>query len=125
MDKANAYGLRRQAVVPTISLGNGTQVPRQPRPRCRLAHGSGQGSSLSLEQVNLLGSRLRIASLILATTMTLFFVRNLIGSADTCAKLGMSVALCGAMMAFTGVLATLLWARRDWCGPYLRMIEIA
>src|SRR5262249_42001775 len=44
---------------------------------------------------------------------------------DTCPKLGMSVALCGAMMAFTGVLATLLWARRDWCGPYLRMIEIA
>jgi eukaryotic-like serine/threonine-protein kinase len=125
MDKANAYGVRRQALVPTISLGNGEPTPRKPRPRCRLAHGSGQGSSLSLEQVNLLGSRLRIASLILATTMTVFFVRNLFGSADVCPKWGMSVALCGAMMAFTGVLAALLWARRDWCGPYLRMIEIA
>jgi serine/threonine-protein kinase len=29
------------------------------------------------------------------------------------------------MMVLTGVLAALLWARRDLCGPYLRLIEIA
>jgi serine/threonine-protein kinase len=90
-----------------------------------MAQGSGPGSSLTNEQVNLLASRLRIASLILASVLCGFFLRNLIESPELCPAWHLAVGLCGGMAVFAGVLAGLLWVRRDLCGPYLRLIEMS
>jgi eukaryotic-like serine/threonine-protein kinase len=123
MDQANAYGARRLAVGLTQEYVNGNAGPSKPRPRCRLAHGSGPGSNLTSEQVSLLASRLRIASLIHATAVGVFFIRNIFQTPEMAPDWTLSISLCGSMTVFTGVLAGLLWARRDLCGPYLRFIE--
>jgi eukaryotic-like serine/threonine-protein kinase len=125
MYQQNALRDRRPAVGLTQEYVSNDGPPSKPRPRCRMTQGSGLGSDLTGEQVGLLSSRLRIASLILATAMIVFFVRNLFEPQELSPDWSLSLGLCGGMMVLTSVLAGLLWARRDLCGPYLRLIEIA
>src|SRR5437588_644846 len=125
MHQARALYDRRPAVGMTQDYVSSDIAPSKQRPRCRMAHGSAPGSSLTSEQVSLLASRLRSASLILATTLFVFFFRNLIEPPELSPDWGLAVGLCGSMAVFTSVLAGLLWARRDLCGPYLRFIECA
>jgi serine/threonine-protein kinase len=123
--KQNALRDRRPAVGLTQEYVSDDPALKKPRPRCHMAQSSGLGSELTGEQVSVLASRLRIASLILATAMVFFFIRNLFEPQELSPDWNLAIGLCGGMMVLTGVLAALLWARRDWCGPYLRLIEIA
>jgi hypothetical protein len=75
--KQNALHDRRPAVGLTQEYVANDAPGKKPRPRCHIAQGSGLGSELTGEQVGILASRLRIASLILATAMVFFFIRNL------------------------------------------------
>ena len=110
MYKQNALRDRRPAVGLTQDYVSNDAPPSKPRPRCRMAQGSGLGSDLTGEQVGLLSSRLRIASLILATAMIVFFVRNLFEPQELSPDWSLSLGLCGGMMVLTSVLAGLLIA---------------
>jgi serine/threonine-protein kinase len=124
MDQPNAYGVRRQAVELTQKYANGDAAPSKTRPRCRMAHAGAPGSNLTGEQAGLLHRRLRIASLILAVTFCVFFVRNLIDPADFCANRTLTMSFSTGMTIFTSVFAVLLWLRPNLCGTSLRLIEI-
>jgi len=123
MDQANAYGARRLAVGLTQDYVNGN-LASKPRPRCRMAHVGAPGSSLTLEQAQLLQRRLRIAGLILAAIFCIFFLRRVIDPPGISANPKLTLSFSTVVTGFTTVLACVLWMRPGLCGTTLRLIEI-